>query len=216
MVIFGEFSIGGMPGWRTPSTFSRALNSACVTMVVSAVTSERSSTVTAFLPLSAATTSASGNGCSSLTEIDPDLLALAAQIGRDRLDVVGDRAEADHDGLGVVAHVGLDRTVFAPGQRAVFLHHLAGDARNLAGEMRAMVDGAGLEVRLVLHAAGQTGVVHVDQRRNELARALLMGVDPLPAPLAAQFIGNPRERLFDQRAFAVVFDCVCGLGRERL
>ena len=77
VVILGGFASGGMPGWRTPSTFSRALNSACVTRVVSAVTSERSSTVTAFLPASAATSSASGNGCSSLTEMTPTFLPCA-------------------------------------------------------------------------------------------------------------------------------------------
>ncbi len=42
-----------------------------------------------------------------LQELDRDdanLLALAAQIGGDRLDIVGHGAEAEHDGLGVVAH----------------------------------------------------------------------------------------------------------------
>ena len=79
-----------------------------------------------------------------------------------------------------------------------------------------MVDRARLEIRLVLHAAGQARVVHVDQGGNELARALLMGVDPLPAPLAAQFLRNPRERSFDQRALAVVFDGVLRSRRGRL
>ena len=41
---------------------------------VSAVTSERSSTVTAFLPFSTAISSASGKGCSSLTETTPTFL----------------------------------------------------------------------------------------------------------------------------------------------
>ena len=47
-----------------------------------------------------------------LQQLDRDhanLLALAAQMGRDRLGVVGDRAQADHHVLGVVAHEGLDR-----------------------------------------------------------------------------------------------------------
>jgi hypothetical protein len=45
-----------------------------VTKLVSTVASERSSTVTAFLPLSAATSSASGNGWSSFTDTTPTFL----------------------------------------------------------------------------------------------------------------------------------------------
>ena len=128
-----------------------------------------------------------------LQELDrdhADLLALSAQVRRDRLDVVGDRAEPDHDVFGVVAHVGQDRRVFAAGQSAIFLHHLAGEVRDLADEMGAVVDGAGLEVGLVLHAAGHAGVMDVDERRHELARALLVGVEPLAAPLRRAI---PRE-----------------------
>ena len=127
-------------------------------------------------------------------------------MGRDRLHVVGDRAEAHHHVVGVVAHVGQDRRIFAAGQRAVFLHHLAGDVRHFADEMGAVVDGAGLEVGLVLHAAGDAGVVDVDQRRNELARALLVGVQPLAPPLAPQFLGHEGERVADQRAGRVGLD----------
>ena len=95
-------------------------------------------------------------------------------------------------------------------------HHLARETRHLADEVGAVVDRARLEIRLVLHAAGEARIVHVDQRRNALARSLLVGVDPLPAPLAMQFVGNPCERAFDQRAFAVVFDGVGGFGEEGL
>ena len=80
--------------------------------------------------------------------------------------------------------------------------------------MRAVVDGARLEIRLVLHPAGQAGIVHVDQCGNALASALLIGVQPLPAPLAVQLFGNPYERPCDQRAFAVAFDGVRGLGEK--
>ena len=137
---------------------------------------------------------------------DADLLALRAQMGRDRLHVVGDRAEAHHHIVGVVAVVGQDRPVLAAGQRAVFLHHLAGDVRHLADEVGAVVDGARLEVGLVLHAAGDAGVVDVDERGDELARALLVGVQPLAPPLAAQFLGHEGERFADQRAGRIVLD----------
>ena len=137
---------------------------------------------------------------------DADLLALAAQIGGDRLGVVGDRAEAEQDGLGVVAHIGQDRGVGAAGQLRVFGHRLAGDMGNLADEMGAMVDRAGLEVGLVLHAAGQAGIVHVDERRHELAGALLERVEPLAPPLAAQLFGHIVERLVDHPAGVVALD----------
>ena len=64
----------GMPGWRSPSAFSRARKIAWVTKLVSAVWSERSSTVIAFLPLMAAISSASGKGCSSLMATRPTFL----------------------------------------------------------------------------------------------------------------------------------------------
>ena len=78
--------------------------------------------------------------------------------------------------------------------------------RHLADEVGAVVDGARLEVGLVLHAAGDAGVVDVDQRRNELARALLVGVQPLAPPLAAQFLGHEGERVADPRAGRVGLD----------
>ncbi len=53
------------------SLLARALNRAEVTRLVRAVWSERSSTVTALAPDSAATSSASGNGCRSLTDTTP-------------------------------------------------------------------------------------------------------------------------------------------------
>src|SRR5271166_5867757 len=135
-------------------------------------------------------------------------------MGHDSLDVVSDRAEAKHDGFGVVAHEGFDRTVFAPGQVAELFHDLARQTRDLASEMGAVVDRARLEIRLVLHPAGQAGIMHVDQRGNELASPLLMRVDPLAAPLAMQLVGNPCQRPFDQPAFAVAFDRVRGLGKQ--
>ena len=146
----------------------------------------------------------------------PTFLPCPRRCVDDRLHVVGDGAEADHDGLGVVAHEGLDRAIFAPGQLREFCHHLARETRHLADEVGAVVDRARLEIRLILDAAGEAGIVHVDQRRNALARPLLVGVDPLPAPLAVQFVGNPRERALDQRAFAVVFDGVGRFGEEGL
>jgi len=74
VVSCGTLVNAGMPAWRgaaPPSAFSRALKSARVTREVSAVWSERSSTVTCRLPASAAATSASGNGWSNLTETTP-------------------------------------------------------------------------------------------------------------------------------------------------
>jgi len=53
---------------------ARAWNSALVTERVSAVSSERSRTVTAFALPMAATNSASGKGCSSLIETTPALM----------------------------------------------------------------------------------------------------------------------------------------------
>ena len=145
---------------------------------------------------------------------DADLLALGAQMLRDRADVVGDRAQPDHHVVGVVAIVGQDRRVPAPGERAVFRHRLAGDVGNLADEMGAVVDAAGLEVGLVLHPAGQARIVDVDERRDELARALLVSVQPLPPPLGAQFLGDESERLADQGAGGVGLDGVFVGGEE--
>ena len=71
VLTFGRSVIAGMPWWRIRSPFSRALNRAFVTRFVSAVWSERSSTVTAFFPASAAISSPSGKGCSSLIETTP-------------------------------------------------------------------------------------------------------------------------------------------------
>ena len=147
-----------------------------------------------------------GEGLQQLDRDDTDLLALAAQVGRDGLGVVGDRAEADHDLVRVVAQEGMDRLVDAPGQLCVLGHRLADEAGHGVDEVGAMVGRAGLEVGLVLHAAGQAGVVHIDQRRNALARALLERVEPLAAPLAVQFLGDPAERVADQRAVVVALD----------
>ena len=86
-----------------------------------------------------------------------------------------------------------DRAINAPGQLAVFLHHLTDEAGHGVDEVGPVVNRAGLEVGLVLHAAGEPGVVHVDQGRDALSGALLRRVDPLPAPLAVQFFGEPPE-----------------------
>ena len=137
---------------------------------------------------------------------DADLLALAAQIGRDRLGVVGDRAQPDHHRLGVLAHEGLDRSVFASRQCGVFFHHLARELRYRVHKVRAVVGGAGLEIGLVLHRTGEAGIVHVDQSRNALTGSLFIRVKPLPAPLGAEFFGNPCNGLFDELAFVVLLD----------
>ena len=72
-----------------------------------------------------------------------------------------------------------------------------------------MVNRAGLEIGLVLHAAGDAGIVDVDLRRNQLAGALLERIEPLPPPLAAQLLREPVNRLGDQLACIVLLDRVC-------
>ena len=146
-----------------------------------------------------------------LQELDrhhADLLALAAQIGADSLCVVGYRAEADDHGFGIVAHERLDRLVLAARKLGVLRHCLAYELRYRVDEVRAMVNRAGLEVGLVLHAAGDAGIVDVDQRRNELTGALLERIEPLPPPLAAQLLREPAERLGHQLALIVLLDRV--------
>ncbi len=71
-----------------------------------------------------------------------------------------------------------------------------------------MVNRAGLEVGLVLHAAGDAGIVDVNQRRNQLTGALLERIEPLPPPLAAQLLREPAERLGHQLALIVLLDRV--------
>ena len=63
------------------SAFARAWNSAWVTSRVSAVSSERSMTVTALALPIAATSSASGKGCSNLTETTPTFRPCARRWG---------------------------------------------------------------------------------------------------------------------------------------
>ena len=147
-----------------------------------------------------------GEGLQEFHRDHADLLALAAQVGDDGFDVIGDRADTDHDVIGVVAHIGVHRRVVAASQGRVFVHRLTHQRGNGAGKVGAVVGGTGLEVGLVLHRAGEAGVVHVDQRRDELARAFFESVEPLAFPLALQGFGQPAEGLGDERAVVVLFD----------
>lgn len=72
----------GMPAWRCSVALAVARKIAWVTMPVRAVWSERSSTVTAFAPEMASMSSASGNGCSSLTDTTPTLSPCSRNTGR--------------------------------------------------------------------------------------------------------------------------------------
>ena len=151
-----------------------------------------------------------------LQELDrnqPDLFALAAQMGDDGLDVVAYGTETDHHRLGVVAQKAMHRLVLAAGQYGILGHRLAHQRRHGAREVRAVVGRTGLEVGLVLHRPGHAGIVDIHQRRNELARALLESVFPLTAPRAPQFLGQPGERLVHPRPRVVLLD-LCRVGVE--
>ena len=137
-------------------------------------------------------------------------------MGDDRFDVVGHRTETNHHHLRVVAHEGMDRRIRATGQRRVFIHGLTHEARHFADEVRAVVGRAGLEVRLVLHRAGEARIVDVDLCRHQLARALFERIEPLPPPLTVQLLRQPGERLGDQFAFVVLLDLFAVGGEEFL
>ncbi len=154
-----------------------------------------------------------GEGLEQLDRDQARLDALRAQVRQHGAHVVADRAEPDHHDVGVVAVVGEDRCVLAAGELGVLAHRLAHQARDGRREVGPVVDRAGLEVGLVLHRAGQAGVVDVHERGDELAGALLPRVDPLPAPRAVQVLGDPGEGGVDQRAVVVLLDLV-GLGGE--
>ena len=147
-----------------------------------------------------------GEGLQQLDGDEADLLALAAQVVDDGFDVVADRAQADHDVVGVLALIGVHRIVAAAGEAGVLVHRAAHEGRDFTDEVGAVVDRAGLEVRLVLHRAGEAGVVDVDLRRDELAGALLEGVHPLALPLRMQFGRQPGNGLLDEVAGVVLLD----------
>ena len=147
-------------------------------------------------------------GLEGLDRHDADLEALRTQVGEQRAHVVGDRAEADHDVVGVRAVVRHDRRVRAAGECGVLVHRLADESWHRVREVRAVVNGARLEVGLVLDGSGDAGVVQVDEGGNELAGALLPCVDPLAAPLSLQVLGQPREGRPDEGALVVGLDRV--------
>ena len=132
--------------------------------------------------------------------------ALAAQVAHHGFDVIRDRAQADHHGLGVIAHEGLHRLVLAPGQCGIFVHRLAHEGRHSTRKMGAVVNRTGLKIGLVLHRAGETRVVHIDQRRHQLARALLESVEPLALPWCVQLVGQPAKCFGHQFAGVVGLD----------
>ncbi len=163
-----------------------------------------------------------GEGLERLDGDDAHLDALRTQVGKQGAHVVGDRAEAHHDVVRVLAVVGHDGRVDAARQLGVFVHCLAHESWDRAREVGAVVDRARLEVGLVLDGAGDAGVVQVYQGGNALAGALFIGVDPLAAPLRLELRGNPLKRRVDQVAGVVGLDRVggavkvCAHGGERL
>ncbi len=205
-----------MPGWRTPLAFSMALTSAPVTKPVSAVGVGALQHRHRLLARECRDQLGLREGLQQLDRDDANLLALAAQILDDLANVVGDGAEAHHHRLGVLARIGHDGAVGASRQRAVFGHCLAHETRDVDNEVRAVVCGACLEIGLVLHAAGEAGVVRIDEGRNALARALLIGVEPLAAPCVAQSFGDKGQGLRDERAFVVALDRIGRLFEEAL
>ena len=134
--------------------------------------------------------------------------AEACEVGEQCLGVVGDRAHADQDKLGVCRSVGLHGRVRPSAECCVLGHRLTDKGRNGAGEVGAVVGRTGLEVGLVLHRAGEAGVVRVDERRDQLPGSLRRGVQPLPAPLRTQVLGNPGEGRGDQVTGVVHFRSV--------
>ncbi len=154
-----------------------------------------------------------GEGLQHLDRDQAGLDALAAQVRQHRAGVVGDRAEADHHDVGVLDVVGVDRVVRAAGQLGVLRHRLTGEGRDGAGEVGAVVDRAGLEVGLVLDRPGHAGVVDVDERRHQLAGALLERVAPLARPLPVELLGHPAQGLRDEAALLVGLDLVGVLGQ---
>ena len=165
----GVLAIAGMPACCGRSAFARALKSDWVTSagqggLVGALENHdglgRRERLDEF---------GLGERLEGLDRDDAHLDALRAQVGEQGAHVVGDRAEADHDVVGVLAVVRHDGLVVAAREGGVLVHRLADDSWNRAREVRAVVDGARLEVGLVLHGSGDAGVVKVDEGGNAAA-----------------------------------------------
>ena len=135
-----------------------------------------------------------------------DFLALAAQLGSDGFGIVGDGPQSDDHMLGIVAHECLYRIITAAGQLAIFVHCLPDEAWHLVDEVRAVIDQAGLEIRLVLHAASEARIIDVDHGGHQLPRTFFIGIDPLPAPLACEFLRNPCQGVRHQVTRIIRFD----------
>ena len=126
-------------------------------------------------------------GLQHLDGNDANFLALTAQIGGNCFGVIGDGAEADQNHVSIFAREGLDRRIVTPGQSGIFRHGFADKARHIADKVGAMIDAAGLIVRLVLDTTGQARIVNINLCRNPLTGAFLKRIQPLAPPLVMQF-----------------------------
>ena len=127
--------------------------------------------MTFFLPASALTTAASGNGRKTLMWIEPTLaFSRCAQVIDRRLDVLRRRAERHEHGVRVLALVLADEAVVAAGQRREVLVGRLEEVENRLDEVVAACDHALHVVLLVLHRAQQDGIGEVDHLRHAAAR----------------------------------------------
>ena len=156
-----------------------------------------------------------GEGLEALHRHESGLDAQAAHDRQDGAHVVRDRAERHHDDIGVVAVIRHDRRVRPSGEFGVLVHGAPDEPGHVGGEMGPVVDGPGLEVRLVLHRAGEAGVVGVHERGHQLAGALRRGLAPLASPGGLQIGRDPPQCGPDAVAGGVRLDRV-GIGLEVL
>jgi len=156
-----------------------------------------------------------GEGLQQLDGHQADLETLAAEVRKHGLHVLGHGSQPDHHVLGVLAQHRPHRGVLAAGQLGVLAHRLPHEVRHCGGEVGPVVGGPRLEVRLVLDGARHAGVVDVHEGGDHLPRPLLVGVDPLAAPLPPERLGHPAHGLFDEVALVVPLDVV-GVRRQEV
>ena len=142
-----------------------------------------------------------------------DLETPFPQVRQYRPHVLANRADTDHDEVGVLAVKGFHWGIIAAGQGVIFVHRLTHQARHIRHKVGAVVGHPGLEIRLVLHRTGQARIVHIHQGGDKFAGASRRSVDPLAAPLGDFRRGQmPRDFSVKQLAAAVIFDGVGVIG----
>ncbi len=133
-----------------------------------------------------------------------------AQIIDNRFGGAHERTHAEDQVFGVVGFVAHDAGVFAAGQFGEFGHALVGEVADVFEEIGTL-RGDGLHVGvLVLHAAGDDGVVHVPEQRHAAAFGAVHHA--LGGRGAVDHVLGMAEVFLDQRAFghAQGFDQVGG------